>query len=436
MFELTSAFQPPRSLPDPEVYGNLEHLDPRNQLVTYWHPYTGVRERLLSALVDEFNQRNEWDIVILAESLGNCDDLHEEIMAYLAAGKSPSATSNYPPRAAAYAAKGALVPLDHYVVSPKWGYTPRELLDFFPPVLAADHSPQFEGWYGWPIERSTDALYYNKDWLAELGYSDPPETWEAFAEIACAAVQQPFSDSKGEGKILGYEQTVTTRTFATFLLSGGADIATQDGTAYSFNSPEAQDIALFLQELHGGGCGDVAARTDPRIGFSAGRVLFAVAPIHQLTLYREEVIDGAGFEWDIVPLPRLSVEDAPRMHVYGLSQSIFRTTPEEQLAAWLFIRWIDQPEQQARWAQQSGYYPVRQSATALMEAHLADNPSYDKALSLLALDYGFEPTLAGYDICRDVLEDTIHAVLSGADVQVQMDDAVARCNASLLSFSP
>jgi len=279
-------------------------------------------------------------------------------------------------------------------------------------------------------------LYYNKDWLAELGYSDPPETWDGFAEMACAASLQPFSDSKGEGRTLGYEHTATTRTFASFLFSAGGNIATEDGTAYAFNSPEGQEVALFLQELRSRGCADVAARADPRIGFGAGRVLFSVAPVHQLSLYREAVIDGAGFEWDVLPLPRRSIEDATRVHVYGLSHSIFRTTPEEQLAAWLFIKWMNQPEQQARWAEQSGYYPVRRSATGLMEVYLADNPSFHRALGFLGLEYGFEPSLVGYDGCRNVLEDTIEAVLSGAEVQAAMDAAVARCDASLSSPSP
>jgi multiple sugar transport system substrate-binding protein/sn-glycerol 3-phosphate transport system substrate-binding protein len=436
MIQPTSPFEPPRAPPDPEIYGDLENLDPGNQLVTYWHPYTGVRERLLSALVDEFNQGNEWGIIVIAESLRDCDDLHDEIISYLAAGKSPGFTTGYPPRAAAYAAQEALVPLDHYVASPKWGYSPKELRDFYPPAFAASYAPQFEAWYGWPLERSTDALYFNSDWLAELGYSDPPETWDAFAEMACAAAQQPFSDSKSEGRILGYEYTASSRTFATFLFSGGADIVTQDGTAFAFNSPAAQEMALYLQELQSRGCIDAAPHAEPHIGFSTGRVLFAVAPIHQLTLFRDKVIDGAGFDWDIVPLPRRSVDDPPRMHVYGLGQSIFRTTPEEQLAAWLFIKWMSQPEQQARWAQQSGYYPVRQSATGLMETYLADHPLFAKALDFLALDYSFEPALVGYDSCRDVLEDTLEAVLSGADIRAEMDNAVTRCNASLSSSSP
>ncbi len=45
-------------------------------------------------------------------------------------------------------------------------------------ALAADYLPQFDGRYGWPPAKSMEVMYYNQDWLEELGYDGPPETVE------------------------------------------------------------------------------------------------------------------------------------------------------------------------------------------------------------------------------------------------------------------
>ena len=36
-----------------------------------------------------------------------------------------------------------------------------------------------------------------------------------------------------------------------------------------------------------------------------------------------------------------------------------RTTPEQELAAWIFVKWFTSPEIQAEWDQISGYFPTR-----------------------------------------------------------------------------
>ncbi|MDP6932558.1 MAG: GMC family oxidoreductase N-terminal domain-containing protein, partial [Myxococcota bacterium] len=59
----------------------------------------------------------------------------------------------------------------------------------------------------------------------------------------------------------------------------------------------------------------------------------------------------------------------PAPNVYGASVAICRTTPERQLAAWLFLKWFTEPEQQARWVvawAESGLTLVRLWARMLL----------------------------------------------------------------------
>jgi multiple sugar transport system substrate-binding protein len=420
---------------DPEIYGDMENLDPSGQTVIYWHQHTRSREELMLSLIDEFNRTNEWGITVQGESQGDYDELYQKIIAGIPANQLPSMAVAYQNQAATYAVQGTLVTLDPYVESEKWGYTQEELDDFFPIALGADYLPQFEARYGWPPYKSMDVMYYNEDWLAELGYTDPPETWDEFTEIACAAAEQPFSGATGESPGFGYVYNVSASRLATFIFSRGGNITNEDGTGYAFNSPEGLEALIFLKDLVDRGC--AAEQTEPygdQADFGAGLSLFTISSISGLAYYKSAVDEGAGFNWSVNPPPHTTAE--PRMNIYGASQSIFVSTPEEQLAAWLFIKWMSEPEQQAVWASSTGYYPTRQAAADLLADYFAEHPTYEKAFGFMSMDYGIESPVAGYEECRSAISDMLTAVLSGEDAQAQLDATVEQCNEYLEEAAP
>jgi multiple sugar transport system substrate-binding protein/sn-glycerol 3-phosphate transport system substrate-binding protein len=90
------------------------------------------------------------------------------------------------------------------------------------------------------------------------------------------------------------------------------------------------------------------------------------------------------------------------MNIYGASISIPKSTPEKELAAWLFLKYFTQPEVQAKWAEVSGYYPVRASVASNLTDYMSKNPAYKTGFDLLK--YGtFEPPVPGYDFVRQDL---------------------------------
>jgi multiple sugar transport system substrate-binding protein/sn-glycerol 3-phosphate transport system substrate-binding protein len=238
---------------DVEIYGDLENLDPSGQTVVYWYQHTGSREELMLSLIDEFNRTNEWGITVQGESQGGYTDLYQKIVAGIPANQLPTMAVAYQNQAATYAVQGVLVAFDPYMESEKWGYTEEELDDFFPIALAADYLPQFEARYGFPPYKSMEVMYYNEDWLAELGYDGPPETWEEFGEMACTATEQPFSGATGEGASYGYVYSIDASRFATFTFSRGGNIINETGTGYVFNgSPGLGPGGADLPEGPGG----------------------------------------------------------------------------------------------------------------------------------------------------------------------------------------
>jgi multiple sugar transport system substrate-binding protein/sn-glycerol 3-phosphate transport system substrate-binding protein len=110
--------------------------------------------------------------------------------------------------------------------------------------------------------------------------------------------------------------------------------------------------------------------------------------------------------------------------------SIPKTTPEEELAAWLFVKYYTSPEVQAKWAEVSQYFPVRASVAQEMSDYFAANPAYQTAFDLLKFGK-FEPPTPGYDFVRDMAEQAMAAIADGADVQPTLDQLNDDANVSL-----
>jgi multiple sugar transport system substrate-binding protein/sn-glycerol 3-phosphate transport system substrate-binding protein len=436
--------QPPstaRPTPSPTAERTPEGLaqvNPRGQTVTYWHPHTGFREALLLELVDRFNRENEWRITVLAESYNNYRDLNAQLEERLATGQLPHLSTVYPYQIAHYAVQEEqLVALTPYRQSEPWGYTEAEMDDFFPAALETGILPQFDARYGWPAYQSIEVLYYNADWLAELGYETPPQTWELFAESACDAGRRVFSGATGEGVPLGYKYALHAQRFTTLLFSGGGALVNPQGTAYVFDGPQGREVLDRLKDLTERGCiAPMTERYANQVDFSQGWVLFTIGPISNLRYYERAVNEGAGFSWSVNPPPHTG-DGEPRVNVHGPAHVIFRSTPQQQLATWLFVRWLSEPEQQAAWARGTDYYPVRRSTAALLEAYFAENPAYAKGFDFLTLPRGRGGAVTGYPQCEAAIEEMLARVLlEDQAAEAALDDAVRACNRALEETTP
>jgi multiple sugar transport system substrate-binding protein len=408
---------------DVETYGMLEDVNPRGQIVVLWYSFGQSREDLLLTLVDEFNATNEWGITVIGEYAGPSDALYADVLSRTESGVLPQIVIAERYQFAAYAMQDALVALDPYVESRAWGYDEETLEDFFPVALAAGQLPQLDGMYGWPLYVSAEVLYYNEDWLVELGYTEPPTSWEAFREMACAA------SDPGAGTY-GYEFSADALTFADVLLNRGGQMLDEDTESYAFDSVEGLKTLTFTQGLIGGDCAILKTeRFGDRADFGNGTVLFTIGSTSELARYREAVTEGAGFNWSITLPP--SDLYTPKVLFEGPAFATFRATPERQLAAWLFLRWFAEPQQQARWAQAFSTFPIRASAVEMMEDYLAENPQYEKALGLLQLKAAIEPGVIGYGECRNAIEEMLLAVARRGEPGAWLANTTDACNVSL-----
>jgi len=406
---------------------SYEDVDPTGETVTFWYQHSQEREETLQAIIADFNESNEYGITVNGEYQGGYGDIFNKMISVAGTDEVPNLVVAYQNQAATYQLADTLRDMRPLVDSEAWGLSEEDQADFFPGFFNADIFPSFDNArLGFPPNRSMEMMYYNMDWLAELGFDGPPQTPEEFMEAACAAAETPFSGAAGDAPNIGYQLSVDASRFASWTFAFGGDVFDYDAGQYTYDSEAATAAMTFIQELFDGGCAaEVAERYGDQTDFGNGSLLFTVGSSSGLPFYKSAVEAGANFEWSVAPLPY--VTDEPVMNIYGASVSMGQSTPEKELATWLFIKYYTSAEVQADWARASNYFPVRQSVAEGMTDYFAENTAYQTAFDLL--EYGqAEPPTPGYDFVRDIVSEVMAAVANGADIAEALGDLNVESN--------
>ena len=383
---------------------DLEAVDPSGQKIVFWHQYRSVREKAINAMIEEFNGSNHHGIEVKGDYIGNYSAIYTKMLVGLQGGYLPQLVLAYNYQAEAYHQAGGVVDLTPYMESLKWGLSARDRADYNEDFLQQDNIQGAQ--VALLPHRSMEILFYNQSWLQELGYDEPPKSWDAFVEMCRRATKQPFSGSADASYSKGFLLNIDASRLAAMVFSRGGDFVNADRSAYTFKTREAQASLELLHDLRGEGAMDLLA-ADNKAAFGAGQVLFAIHSSSRLPFFISSVESGADFAWNVTVLPYTG--DDPVQNVYGGSFSVCKTTLEQQVAAWLFIKWFTQPFQQERWVRRSNYFPVREStARALVDF-------YGTAYHLL--EYGKpEPSKIGYESVRGMVEQAMAEAVEGGDI--------------------
>ena len=405
----------------PAADGELAGVDPSGVTVVWWHNHSGSRQEKLQVIVDQFNAENECGITVDAQNQGSYGDIRDKMNAGIAAGEVPAALIvGYQNDQAFYQLSGALADFNVFVNDPTWGLTAEEIADFYPSFWEQGEHAAFDNQrLGFPPNRSEEMLYYNMSMLEELGYDALPTTPEEFREIACAS-----SEAKGDGTG-GYVLRDDASAVASWTYAYGGDILTEDGTGYNLNGAATVEALTFLQGLYNDGCAFFFTEGYPETQLASRAAVFTQGSSSGIPFY-EEAVNTVAAEasaepdvWGVTAIPHTTPD--PVQNIYGGDVMIPVTSPEEELAAWLFVKWFTSPEIQAKWVEASGYFPTR--ASTPVDGYIATavgGTQWKQALDLLP--YGsYEPQLISYDQVRRRLSEDFNAIMQGADVQETLD---------------
>ena len=312
----------------------------------------------------------------------------------------------------------AIVPIDNFATTAEdkaW------LASFYPAFM---HNSRTGGkTWGVPFQRSTIVLYWNKELFKEAGL-DPnraPATWAEMADYA-----QKLTKKDARGLVSQYGVQIPSSGFPYWLFQGlttenEAILANEAGNEVYFDKPGVIDALQYWVDLSKKGVqppGIVEWGTTPRDFFEK-----KVAMMWTTTGNLTNVRSNAKFDFGVAMLPANKRRGSP---TGGGNFYIFKkSTPQQQQAAFRFIKWITTPLRAALWGIDTGYVAVRADAfeTPVMKQYVAGFPPAAVARDQLQFAVAEFSTHDNQRVTK-ALNDGLQAALTGTKTPEQaMKDA-------------
>ncbi|MCX8024518.1 MAG: extracellular solute-binding protein, partial [Thermanaerothrix sp.] len=184
----------------------------------------------------------------------------------------------------------------------------------------------------------------------------------------------------------------------------------------------------FLRDLVDEGCAWVGRDPAPYNYFAQRRALFYSGELLDLAAQRAAMQRNSSQDvWTVRPYPGKS---KPLVLVSGLSYGILRSTPEQELATWLFIRWLQAPEQQAVLVRAGGGYPMGPSTVARLEDYRAVNPQWGEALTFIPIAQ-IPPNTPNWRQAQWVVQDAFAQALQSTTPRTALPDILTELDATL-----
>ncbi len=392
--------------------------------VSLWYPWTGSTGAAFQSMLDGFSRTNQWGITVQAgafEGFGSLDDAAE---ASLASKTFPDVLVDYGYQLRHWDGSSVVTDLTPYVNDPVWGLAGIEQDDFYPgfwveDLVSANSTSQTRR-VGIPFYRSAYVLFYNQSWAQELGYLTLPTTPQDFKTQACAAaraIREPGELSAPPRG--GWLVTPQPGAIVGWIYAFGGEITKPDLSGYLFNTAEARQAFEYLKGLQVSGCVWSEADVSPQDEFANRQALFVVGSLFEIAAQREAFAQaGNSDHWMVIPFPS---SYQPVVDTYGPSLMITQSTPAQQLAAWLVVKWLVYPPNLAEWVKSLEIYPPRQSIMSYLSETSNEGSQWSQALSLMPYAHS-EPSLASWSVVRWALNDALAELI---DPQFTLDQIPA-----------
>lgn len=333
--------------------------------IYFWHSMTTAREETLKALVQRFNASQDEVVVNLAYQGSYNDSLSKVVASLGRASELPALVQIEDISTQLMIDSEAITPVQDFVDKDDY-----DLSNFEPRVL--DYYRVGDRLYSMPFNLSNPILYYDKTDFREVGL-DPEKPPQTLEEVKAYSEKLLLRDGSGNITRSGIALEISPWYFEQMLANAGAlYIDNGNGregraTEAVFNGPEGKAIFEWWADMVESGLAFNVGRNpsgaDHLMAISAGRASMTIGSTAALRSVFDALEAGVeGVELGVGPMPAPQSTEGG-MIVGGASLWIINTRPAaEQEAAWKFIKFLVEPEQQAEWYAGSGYFPIRSVA--------------------------------------------------------------------------
>ena len=389
--------------------------------ITLWHALTSDPQKgALEASVKKFNETNGKGITVQALVQGNYTVLYQKTLGAIQAGALPDLVHAYESQVADYTKADVVIDLDSYVNSKKNGLDQASKDDINKPYFDTNRFAQYGNkLLSFPFSKSLAVLYTNLDVLKANGISAAPTTWADWEKAVQASTKK---DASGKTTQYGYAGTTDASYFNAMVLSRGGKIMNDDNKTVAWAGKEGLETLQMLDRLYKGGYAYTPTNFDWQNDFGT-----KLAFVFQSTSSRPFIAAAmkTPVNWTVGPPP------GGKTVMFGANVAVLKSTPQKQLASWLFIKWFSDADQTADWATKSFYMPVRKSAAnneALKTFWTSKDPQGKQAYDVVANSIP-EPNVRGQQDIRDVVLNMIVSVTTGkATPEAAIKDAETKAN--------
>ena len=341
--------------------------------VRLWHSMSGVTGDALKKIVDGFNaSQSEYTVVPIFQG-GYADSL-KKLVSSLDTSSMPALIQLDDIELRFMVDSHAIVPAQDFVDADARtpGSHPANLADFEPRAL--DYYTLNGKLQAMPFNLSGPVLYYDRDVFAQAGIDHPPATLD---EVRADAQRLLLHNPDGSLKRNGIALSINGWWLEQMMAKQGALFANNGNgrqglaTKVLIDSPAGIAVLSWWQQM-------VRSGLATNVGTSGLQSLLAVVTgksgmaIESVSALRAIVLalGPASARLGVAPMPAPPAPDnSGGMVLGGAAMWIMKGRPlAEQRGAWEFLKYAPQPQVQAQWHYDTGYFPVRVSAWDLEPA--------------------------------------------------------------------
>ena len=400
--------------------------------VEFYYPVAvgGPITKIVDGMVENF-EKSHPDIKIKSIYAGSYQDSVAKALTAQKGGNPPQLAVLLSTDMFTLIDEDAIIPFDPLVQTDddkKWH-------DGFYKAFMANSQTGGKTW-GIPFQRSTIVMYYNKDKFKEAGLNPEraPATWE---ELVSTAKKLTKTDASGQTTQWGLE-IPSGGSFAYWLfqaLTTPNDVLlmNSEGNEVYFDKPAVIEALQYWHDLAHKDkvmpTGTIDWGTTPK-DFLVGKTAMMWTTTGNLTNVRK----NANFDFGVAPMPAAKRGGSP---TGGGNFYLFKdSTPEQQQAAYQFVKWMTTPENAAQWSIDTGYVAVSPAAwdTDKMKQYVKEVPQAVVARDQLEVSVAEFSTHENQRVTK-LLNDNIQAVLTNAKTAEQaMKDAQREADRILRSY--
>ncbi len=381
--------------------------------IKLWHAMGGARyEAITKDIAAGFNkQYPEYAIEPLFS--GSYAETVTKGIAAIRAGDPPHILQVYEVGTQTMIDSGAIIPVTEVVKSGEINWK-----DYFAPIL--NYYTVNGKLNSMPFNSSSAILYYNKDAFKKAGLDPnrPPVTYKDVEEMGKKIVA---SGAARAAITFGWPAWMFEQAFAYHnqLYANNENGRKSRATQVLFNGPFGQEVLSRWTGWAKNGLLMYGGREyAPNKAFLSGEVAMLLQSTSQVSTIEQ----AASFEVGTGFLPRLEGKPQGKSVIGGASLWVLKgkgRTSQELDGIAKFFKYIGQPEQAAKWHEDTGYFPATHAAEELLrqQGWFKKHPNFETAFKQIQMGPDTPATrgvlLGNFVQIRDLTDTALEKAFSG-----------------------